>query len=61
MVGMDAGGPGTDPGSLGFYVSSWVVMMAAMMFPSIAPTVLTFGFVQRRRPDRNREAAAPQG
>ena len=51
MVGMDAG-PGTNPGSLGCYVSSWVVMMAAMMFPSIAPMVLTFGFVQRRRRDR---------
>jgi predicted metal-binding membrane protein len=51
MLGMDAG-PGTDPGSLGFYVVSWVVMMSAMMFPSIAPMVLTFGFVQRRRQDR---------
>jgi predicted metal-binding membrane protein len=51
MLGMDAG-PGTDPGSLGFYVVSWVVMMGAMMFPSIAPMVLTFGFVQRRRRDR---------
>jgi predicted metal-binding membrane protein len=51
MVGMDAG-PGTDPGSLGFYVASWVVMMSAMMFPSIVPMVLTFGFVQRRRRDR---------
>jgi predicted metal-binding membrane protein len=48
MLGMDAG-PGTDLGSLGFYVVSWVVMMSAMMFPSIAPMVLTFGFVQRRR------------
>jgi predicted metal-binding membrane protein len=51
MMGMDAG-PGTDPGSLSFYVVSWVVMMAAMMFPSIAPMVLTFGFVQRRRRER---------
>jgi predicted metal-binding membrane protein len=51
MLGMDAG-PGTDPGSLGFYVVSWVVMMSAMMFLSIAPMVLTFGFVQRRRRDR---------
>ena len=41
MAGMDAG-PGTDPGTLGFYVSTWVVMMAAMMFPSIVPVVLTF-------------------
>jgi predicted metal-binding membrane protein len=52
MLGMDAG-PGTDPGTLGFYVVSWVVMMAAMMFPSIAPMVLTFAFVQRRRRDRD--------
>jgi predicted metal-binding membrane protein len=51
MLGMDAG-PGTDPGGLGFYVVSWVVMMSAMMLPSIAPMVLTFGFVQRRRRDR---------
>jgi predicted metal-binding membrane protein len=51
MLGMDAG-PGTDPGGLGFYVFSWVVMMSAMMFPSIVPMVLTFGFVQRRRRDR---------
>ncbi len=51
MLGMDTG-PGADLGSLGFYVASWVVMMSAMMFPSIVPMVLTFGFVQRRRRDR---------
>jgi predicted metal-binding membrane protein len=51
MLGMDAG-PGTDPGGLGFYVVSWVVMMAAMMFPSIAPMVLTFASIQRRRRER---------
>ena len=39
MAGMDAG-PGTDPGAFSFYVVTWVVMMAAMMFPSIAPMVL---------------------
>jgi predicted metal-binding membrane protein len=39
MSGMDAG-PGTDPGSLGFWITAWVVMMAAMMFPSITPMVL---------------------
>ncbi len=48
MQGMDAG-PGTDLGTLGFYVSAWVVMMAAMMFPSAAPMVLVFGRVQRGR------------
>src|SRR5207248_870517 len=38
MRGMDMG-PNTDPGSLGFFVGIWVVMMAAMMFPSAAPMV----------------------
>jgi predicted metal-binding membrane protein len=57
MLGMDAG-PGTDPGGLGFYVVSWVVMMSAMMFPSIAPMVLTFGFVQKRRRERAAVASA---
>jgi len=51
MLGMDAG-PGTDPESVGFYVVTWVVMMAAMMFPSIAPMVMTFAFIQRRRRER---------
>jgi predicted metal-binding membrane protein len=48
MAGMDAG-PGTDPGAFGFYITTWVVMMAAMMFPSIGPMVLTFGALQRGR------------
>jgi predicted metal-binding membrane protein len=51
MIGMDAG-PGTDPGGLGFYVVSWVVMMGAMMFPSIVPMAVAFGVVQRRGEDR---------
>jgi predicted metal-binding membrane protein len=51
MLGMDAG-PGTDPGAVGFYTISWVVMMAAMMLPSIAPMVLTFASIQRRRRER---------
>ena len=57
MAGMDAG-PGTDPGALGFYVTTWVVMMAAMMFPSIAPMVLTYRNVQRRRRDQGRSVQA---
>ena len=51
MTGMDQG-PWTDPGSLGFYVSAWVVMMGAMMFPSIVPMVRTYDLVQCRRSDR---------
>jgi predicted metal-binding membrane protein len=48
MQGMDMG-PGTDLGSLSFYVGAWVVMMSAMMFPSISPMVRTYALVQRSR------------
>jgi predicted metal-binding membrane protein len=41
MGGMDST-PGMDLGGLGFYLTVWVVMMAAMMFPSVAPTVLMY-------------------
>jgi predicted metal-binding membrane protein len=51
MGGMDAG-PGTDPGTVGFYVSAWVVMMAAMMFPSIVPMVLAYARIQKVRRER---------
>lgn len=54
MAGMDEG-PGTDPGSLGFYVSVWVVMMAAMMLPSAAPMVVVHSAVQRRRRELGRD------
>jgi predicted metal-binding membrane protein len=53
IAGMDAG-PGTAPGVLGFYVVTWVVMMAAMMFPSIAPMVLTYARIQRTNRERGR-------
>ena len=46
MSGMDMG-PATDPGTLGFYVSTWVVMMAAMMFPSVGPMVVTYARMSR--------------
>jgi len=48
MAGMDAG-PGTDLGALGWFVGVWVVMMAAMMFPSVAPTVALYASMTRRR------------
>ncbi len=50
---MDAG-PGTDLGTLGFYTTSWVVMMAAMMFPSILPMVLGYARVERGMKARGR-------
>jgi len=36
-------------GSLGFFVVLWVLMMAAMMFPSVWPAVAMYGMVTRRR------------
>ncbi len=48
MAGMDAG-PGTDLGALGWFVGTWVVMMAAMMFPSVAPTVALYARMTQRR------------
>jgi predicted metal-binding membrane protein len=56
MSGMDAG-PGTDPGTIGFFIGVWVVMMAAMMFPSIAPMVLMHLRIQEGRRDRGQPAA----
>ena len=41
MRGMDEG-PGTELGTLGWFVGVWVVMMAAMMFPSVSPTVALY-------------------
>jgi predicted metal-binding membrane protein len=53
MANMDEG-PGTDLGTLGWFVGIWVVMMAAMMFPSVAPTVALYS-----RMKRTRDAVAP--
>ena len=41
MRGMD-NGPWTGLGSFGWFLGVWVVMMAAMMFPSVAPTVALY-------------------
>jgi predicted metal-binding membrane protein len=48
MAGMN-GGPGTDLGGLGWFLGVWVVMMAAMMFPSLAPTVALYKQMARGR------------
>ena len=47
MRGMDAG-PGTDLGGFGWFAGVWVVMMAAMMFPAVAPTVALYARMSRR-------------
>ena len=42
-------GPWTALGTLGWFVSAWIVMMAAMMFPSIAPTAALYSQMTRER------------
>jgi predicted metal-binding integral membrane protein DUF2182 len=51
MAGMDAGS-GTDLGALGWFTGVWVVMMAAMMLPSLAPTAAVYAALARREPSR---------
>jgi len=58
MGGMDAG-PGTDPGALGFFLVTWVVMTAAMMFPSVAPMVIAFDGIRGRRRAVGQSTPAP--
>ncbi len=48
MRGMDAG-PGTDLGTLGWFLGIWLVMMAAMMFPSVSPTVALYSQMTKKR------------
>jgi len=48
MRGMDAG-PWTSLGSLGWFLGVWIVMMAAMMFPSVAPTVALYARLAKDR------------
>ena len=48
MRGMDAG-PWTSLGGFGWFLGIWVVMMAAMMFPSVAPTVALYARMTRTR------------
>ena len=46
MRGMD-NGPWTALGTFGWFVGVWVVMMAAMMLPSVAPTVALYSKMAR--------------
>jgi predicted metal-binding membrane protein len=48
MQGMDDG-PWAALGTLGWFLGAWVVMMAAMMFPSVAPTVALYARMTRER------------
>jgi predicted metal-binding membrane protein len=52
MRGMDSG-PWTGLGAFGWFLGVWVVMMAAMMFPSVAPTVALYSSMTRARSPRS--------
>lgn len=47
MAGMGSG-PWTRLGRFGWFISTWIVMMAAMMFPSAAPTVALYAKMSRQ-------------
>jgi predicted metal-binding membrane protein len=49
MSGVDAG-PGTDLGAVAWFLGVWIVMMAAMMFPSVSPTVALYARMARSGP-----------
>ncbi|MFL5950542.1 MAG: DUF2182 domain-containing protein [Gaiellaceae bacterium] len=53
MRGMD-NGPWTSLGGVGWFLGVWVVMMGAMMFPSVSPTVALYS-----RMSTARSAVAP--
>jgi len=48
MRAMDDG-PWTALGTFGWFLGTWLVMMAAMMFPSVAPTVALYSRMTRER------------
>lgn len=48
MQDMD-GGPWSALGAFGWFLGVWVVMMAAMMFPSVSPTVALYSKLTRSR------------
>jgi predicted metal-binding membrane protein len=48
MRNMD-GGPWTELGTAAWFLGVWVVMMAAMMFPSVAPTVALYARLRHAR------------
>lgn len=42
-------GPWTSLGTFGWFLTVWIVMMAAMMFPSVSPTVALYARMTRQR------------
>jgi predicted metal-binding membrane protein len=58
MDGMISG-PGAKLGQIGWFIGVWVLMMAAMMLPSVAPMALTFARVTGERSKKGQAAFVP--
>jgi predicted metal-binding membrane protein len=59
LMGGMISGPGAELGQLGWFVSAWTLMMAAMMLPSVAPMALTFARVSGERARRSQAVFVP--
>jgi predicted metal-binding membrane protein len=59
LMGGMISGPGAELGQLGWFVGAWVLMMAAMMLPSVAPMALTFARVTGERAKKGQAAFVP--
>jgi predicted metal-binding membrane protein len=57
MTGNDAAA-GDEPGTLSFFIGTWTLMMAAMMLPSVWPTVIVFRRLQAARRRRGKDAVS---
>src|SRR5450631_508804 len=59
LTGGMISGPGAELGQLGWFIGAWVLMMAAMMLPSVAPMALTFARVTGERSRKGQAAFVP--
>lgn len=61
LTGGMASMPGADLGNVTFYTATWVVMMAAMMFPSVAPMVIVYDRLRAGHRARRGDAPGLEG
>jgi predicted metal-binding membrane protein len=59
LMGGMISGPGAQLGQIGWFVGVWVLMMAAMMLPSVTPMALTFARITGERANKSQAAFVP--
>ena len=59
LMGGMISGPGAPLGQLGWFIGVWVLMMAAMMLPSLAPMALTFARITGERARKSQAVFVP--